>query len=207
MIRSFLTLMVPTCMVTVAGCGGKVTFELANGGAGGTAQTSTHAGTTGKTTGAVMTGPNGTSTNVGTSNVGTSVVATTDVGTSVVGTSVTASTGVFTGPPVSCNGSPCNTGDICCFNPNGPGDHCGQSGQCDPGFVELDCSSPDNCPNGICCATFNQNTQSFEGIACQASCNGPGDITVCTNMPPSPCPNGTQCHKSMQLGDGYRICF
>lgn len=127
------------------------------------------------------------------------------IGVGSISATSTSSTG---GPPVqvACNGGQCATGEICCFNPNGTGDHCGTHGQCDPGFVELTCGAPSDCPGSICCATVD-NQQKFKGIACQASCSGPNELIVCTKMTANICPMGTACHHSMQLGNGYRLCF
>ncbi len=184
-------------------CGGKVILEAAEGGAGGTSsQTSV-----GKGVGTSGTSVNGTGV-AGTSDVGTSVTSVSAVGTSVTSVSAVGSTGSGLPPTnVSCNGAPCNPGEICCFNPVGPGDQCGQSGQCPTGFVELSCNGPEDCPGGVCCGTINFQAQAFEGISCQPSCNGMGKITICSQQDPTVCPPGTQCHKSNQLGDGYRVCF
>jgi hypothetical protein len=99
-------------------------------------------------------------------------------------------------------------GEICCFNPNGPGDHCGTSGQCDSGDVELSCNGPDDCPGGICCATLDPSLQSLTAIACQATCAAPNELVVCSKMEPDVCPSGTSCHQDQQLGtgNGYRFC-
>jgi len=108
---------------------------------------------------------------------------------------------------VFCNGAPCLTGDICCFNPNGPGDHCGQAGQCDPGFVELSCNGPEDCPGQICCATTDQGGQTVTGISCQATCSQPNDFVVCSQQQPNVCQGNTQCQTTNFLGNGYRLCI
>lgn len=199
-------------------CGGKVTFETGSGGAGGTTSATTGKG--GVTASGVTTNVTGTGV---TTNVSGSVVSGSVSGsgsTMTSGSSMTSgsamtsgsvspvgSTGSGSNVTVFCNGGPCNPGEVCCFNPNGPGDHCGQNGMCDPGFIELQCNSPNDCPGQICCAQFDQMSQQYQGIACQNSCSGPGEITVCSQNNQGVCPMGTQCHQSMQLGAGYRICF
>jgi hypothetical protein len=87
----------------------------------------------------------------------------------------------------------------------GPGDHCGSAGQCDPGYVVLSCNGPEDCPGGVCCAT-QDNAQNYTGIACQATCAGPGAIVVCSKMQQDVCPPGTMCQHSQELGNGYRVC-
>ena len=183
-------------------CSGKVVFDQSSGGSGGTGavQGGTQATTTGSGKGSVT----ATGNTVGTGVVGTSVVATSS---GSVSNQAASSGSGFPPSSVFCNGMACMQSEVCCFNPNGPGDHCGNSGQCDPGFAELSCNSPADCPNAICCATFDGNTQTYQGIACQTTCNAPDELVVCSQMQPDVCPNGTQCHKSMQLGNGYRVCF
>ncbi len=107
---------------------------------------------------------------------------------------------------VSCNNMNCPAGDVCCFNPNGPGDHCGQSGQCDPGFVQLSCNGPNDCPNAICCATIEQGSK-LKGIACQATCGLPNEVVVCSQNGPNVCQGNTQCQAVPQLGSGYNLCI
>jgi hypothetical protein len=196
-----------------AACGGKVLFEptgSSSGGAGGASSThgstSSKSSTVGNTSVGVTDGvtvgntTNGVTTGVG----GSAAVVTTGVGPSSV---AATSTGTGSNVTVPCNGMQCNAGEICCFNPNGPGDHCGTSGMCDAGYVELSCNSPSDCPGQVCCADFDPNQQVYQGISCQATCNGMDQITLCSNMMPNVCPPGTQCHQSMQLGQGYRVCF
>jgi hypothetical protein len=87
----------------------------------------------------------------------------------------------------------------------GPGDHCGTAGQCDPGYVVLSCNGPEDCPGAVCCA--NQDSQqSYTGIACQPTCEGPGAIVMCSKTQQDVCPMGTTCQHSQQLGNGYRVC-
>ncbi len=107
---------------------------------------------------------------------------------------------------VSCNNMVCPAGDVCCFNPNGPGDHCGQSGQCGPGFVQLSCNGPNDCPNENCCATLEQGSK-LEGIACQATCGQPSEIIVCSQNGPNVCQGNTQCQAVPALGSGYNLCI
>jgi hypothetical protein len=99
-------------------------------------------------------------------------------------------------------------GNVCCFNPTGPGDHCGQSGQCNPGYAEFSCNGPNDCPGSICCATLDPSTKGLSGIACQTTCDAPNELVVCSQMAPNVCPSGTACHGQQQLGTGagYRFC-
>ena len=211
----------------VGACGGNVVVDPATKGTSSSSATSGHGGGAGgsivmtdATTGTVSpagggsfgtSGPSAVAVGVGGSQ-GTTVASATASSnvsaTSSSSVSATASSSGFPPPPqpVSCNGGPCMTGEICCFNPNGPGDHCGQSGQCDPGYVELSCNTPDDCPGGVCCATIDPMMQTYQGISCQTTCTGSDHIVVCSNTNPGVCPMGTACHKSGQLGNGYRIC-
>jgi hypothetical protein len=124
------------------------------------------------------------------------------------------------GPPVACAGGTCNPNQVCCFNPTGPGDHCGDKGKCPAGYVELSCSQPADCPGQVCCATFiltnGGQTVQYTGASCAASC---GDLskefTLCsgTCTPPpmggcvsAACQPGTLCWQSTLLGAGYDIC-
>jgi hypothetical protein len=103
---------------------------------------------------------------------------------------------------------PCGGNDICCFNPFGPGDHCGMNGQCDPGYVELTCSSPADCPGQVCCATIDPTQNTFQGISCQSTCNGPNEVVVCgAKFMQGVCQPGQKCVQSQQLGFGYRLCM
>jgi hypothetical protein len=99
-------------------------------------------------------------------------------------------------------------GEICCFNPSGPGDHCGASGQCDPGYVQFSCNEPSDCPGAVCCAKLTPDMQNLTGISCQPTCEGPDELVVCSSMQPGVCPAGTACHHDGMLGagDGYRFC-
>jgi hypothetical protein len=196
------------CLLGLAtACGGRVILENENGGAGGTSGTQgTQTGnTTGNTTAIGTTAPS--SSVSGQSGVTTSGTVSPVGSVSTVGVTTGASTGSGSNVQVFCNGQPCNPGEVCCFNPNGPGDHCGQNGQCDPGYVELACNGPNDCPGQICCAHFDPMAQQYTGIACADQCQAQGDIVVCSQMQPNVCPPGTQCHQSMQLGQGYRVCF
>jgi hypothetical protein len=47
----------------------------------------------------------------------------------------------------------------------------------------------------------------IDGIACQNSCDAPGEVTVCSQMQQNVCPMGTQCQKVPGIGAGYRFCF
>jgi hypothetical protein len=201
-------------LVLVTACGGKVIFE---GGKGTGGQGTGGAGTGGVATGMGEGGAFGQTTvgiTVGTA-IASSGVGVGGFGSSGTGIMSSASTGDVasssSGPPppptnVYCNGAPCMTGDICCFNPNGPGDHCGQAGNCDPGYVEFSCNEPSDCPGAVCCAQLQGGMQLL-GISCQAKCDGPGDIIVCSKAEPNVCPMGTMCQKVNQIGNGYRFCF
>jgi hypothetical protein len=99
-------------------------------------------------------------------------------------------------------------GQVCCFNPTGPGDHCGTSGQCNAGYVEFSCNGPNDCPGSVCCATLDPASKTLQGIACQATCAQANEIVVCSQMQANTCPNGTTCQQQQQLGTGagYRFC-
>ena len=131
------------------------------------------------------------------------------------GGSTTASTGTTTaststgglGPIVFCNNAMCAAGEICCFNITQQTDHCGQSGTCGGGFIELRCNDPEDCPGGLCCADVDfQKNPPYSGIYCQQICDNPQTkIVVCSDAVPA-CPAGKQCGTSTSLGQGYKIC-
>ena len=109
---------------------------------------------------------------------------------------------------VYCNGGPCQTGDVCCLNPTGPGDHCAHPGMCMPGFIEITCNGPEDCPGQICCGTLmvQNGNATYQDISCQSTCNQQDNIVVCSETNPGVCPAGTTCQQSMVLGTGYHIC-
>jgi hypothetical protein len=115
---------------------------------------------------------------------------------------------------VYCAGGVCGKGQICCFDPtsNNPPDMCGTHGQCGPGYVELSCSQPSDCPGQQCCATFTliQTAQGmlrvYQSVACASQCDNPmSQLPICTNDP-GVCPVGTMCVQSTLLGPPYQIC-
>jgi hypothetical protein len=106
---------------------------------------------------------------------------------------------------VTCNNGLCLPGQVCCFNPIGPGDHCGQAGQCPVGYVQLTCNAPEQCPGQICCATLKN--QNIAGISCKSSCSAANELIVCTTAQPNVCPIGTQCQADPSLGAGYQLCY
>jgi hypothetical protein len=107
---------------------------------------------------------------------------------------------------VFCNGGQCNPGEICCFNPTGPGDHC-SAGTCDDGWVVISCNGPEDCPGGECCADVDFNQQEpYLGIACAPSCDPNNQLTMCSEGQPNGCPPGVMCNQSMILGAGYHYC-
>jgi len=195
---------VAASIVFAAACGGKVIFEASTG-SGGTGGSTSTLNTTSQVVGA--TGTNGVATGATT---GKGVSATSG---SVMSSGSNAVSAVSTGSgppppppsPIFCNGQPCGGNQICCFNPNGPGDHCGNAGQCGPGYVELQCTGPGDCPGAFCCATITGMSM-YQGMQCQPTCNGPNEFIMCS-LDPLACPAGTTCHKSMQLGNPYRLCY
>jgi len=171
------------------------------------------AGTTGSVGSGATTGPASSTTGSATASSSNAGTGTSSATSSSVASSTSASTAASSssgGPPpqVACNGQPCQPGQICCFNPNGPGDHCSGSGSCAPGWAQLDCNGPEDCPGGVCCATVDVNLQvPYLGMACQASCNADNEVVVCSEQQQDVCPQGTQCQSSQSLGTGYRICW
>jgi hypothetical protein len=168
------------------------------GGAGSTSVTGT-----GHTSGTVTTVTTSTSGTSGTTT--TSSTASTTSATTTTTTTTSTTTGGFQ-PQVYCNGLPCQPGQVCCLNPTGPGDHCAQNGQCTGGYITITCNGPEDCLGNICCATFDFNTNTYQDISCQPSCDGQDNIVVCSETNPTVCPNGTSCQQSMALGTGYHIC-
>jgi hypothetical protein len=109
--------------------------------------------------------------------------------------------------PVYCDTTACDAGQICCFNPTGPGDHCGYAGMCGTGYIEISCTTPDGCPNGSCCADVNfMMNVPYTGIACQPSCTNM-QIVLCSQDNPGVCPPMTLCQQSQSLGPDYFICW
>jgi hypothetical protein len=149
----------------------------------------------------------GSSSGSGTTSSSSSTTTTSSSSTSASSSSSTTSSS-SSGTPVAvaCNGGPCNPGEICCFNPQGPGDHCAQPGQCDQGWVTITCNGPEDCPGGACCATVDYNKQvPYLGISCQPACS-PDQLVMCSEAQPGVCPGGLSCRQSMVLGAGYRYC-
>ena len=205
---------VAASLVLAGACGGKVIFEAStgSGGTGGTTSTqfATSTQNVGVTNGVTTVGTNGvtTGTNVGVTS-GSVMSSGSNNSASVSAVSAVSTTGSGPPPPppspIFCNGAPCGGSQICCFNPSGPGDHCGDAGQCDPGYVEVTCTGPGDCPGAFCCATITGNSV-YQGIACQPQCNGPNEFIMCS-LDPLACPAGTKCHQSVQLGTPYRLCY
>lgn len=194
----------------IAACGVGASDDLFTPSGGGGA--SSGGGT--MTTGSVASSTNGSSSSGATTGSSSSASGSSGGGgTSGSTTSSSSSTSTSTssstsGAPVTvaCNGMPCSAGEICCFNTEGPGDHCAQPGQCDPGWVVITCNGPEDCPGGACCATVDFNMQvPYLGIACQPSCS-PDQLVMCSEAQPDVCPAGTMCRQSMVLGAGYRYC-
>jgi hypothetical protein len=119
-------------------------------------------------------------------------------------------------PPVYCAGNPCAAGQICCFDAtsNTPPDHCGSHGGCGVGYVELSCSSPQDCPGQLCCASFvitgvpPTQFRQYTNVACSVGCDiQSGQVVVCDPTRANPCPFGGTCTPSNLLGGGYMICM
>lgn len=105
-----------------------------------------------------------------------------------------------------CANQPCQSGEICCFDTQGQGDFCGQTGQCGFGFIELQCNGPEDCPGQVCCGTIDQQMNPpYTGLQCQATCDQQNEVVICGNNP-NICMNGTQCKPSQVLGQGYNVC-
>lgn len=167
----------------------------------------------GVTTGSQSTGSQSTtSVTTGSQSTGsqtTSSVSTGPGGTSSVSTGSMSSVSSSSGGPqntVTCNSTPCAVGEICCFNPTGPGDHCSAPNACNNGFVQFSCNGPEDCPGQVCCAKI-QN-QNVVGIACQNTCNQNNQIVVCSQAQPNVCQGNTMCQSAANfLGDGYNLCL
>jgi hypothetical protein len=198
-------------VMVFAACGGvggtDDLFSLTgNGGAGtGGAGATTGPGTT--ATGTMVSSSSGAATTSGSVASSSAAGGSVASSTSASSTSVSSSSG---GPPVqvACNGGPCQPGQICCFNPTGPGDHCAAPGTCMDGWAQFDCNGPEDCPGGSCCATVDVNLQvPYLAMACQQSCDPSSQVVVCSQQQQDVCPQGTQCKTDQSLGNGYRICW
>ncbi|HTJ83258.1 MAG TPA: hypothetical protein VL400_16175 [Polyangiaceae bacterium] len=141
----------------------------------------------------------------------TSTSATTTSSTTTSTSATTAATtGVTTGGntggiTVYCNGSPCDEGDVCCFDKFTAGqDFCSAPGTCPDGgeWTEIACNGPDDCNGGQCCGKFDPQ-QGWTQIECKQSC---GSDTVMCGDDPLACDLGDLCHSSASLGNGYGYC-
>jgi hypothetical protein len=129
--------------------------------------------------------------------------------TTAAGTTSAATTGsgTPTGPTVYCAGSPCNAGEICCFNYfNDTLDRCDAPGMCGPTnqWLEVGCNGPDDCNGGVCCGTYSQQYETYVAVQCKPQC-GFGELVMCFSDPGA-CPPGTSCQDSGKLGDGNAYC-
>lgn len=103
-----------------------------------------------------------------------------------------------------CNDNPCLPGEVCCYSNTVAGsDKCAADGSCLPGFVELKCNGPVDCPGGECCGRWTVQA-GWQYTQCKAKCETAdrvmcfGDATVC---------KATQsCIDSQALGQGYMFC-
>ena len=197
-------------------CGGVAGDSLFGGsgagGSGGAAATSASSGTT-------SSGPTSSSSATASSSSTTSSSTTASSSSSTASSSSTtaASSSGSPLPPVNCADSTCPAGDICCFNPTSgnPPDHCGKSGQCGQGFVELTCSGPEGCPGEICCGrgmvvgSGPAQTFQYAGVSCAATCANTStyvEYTLCSAQDPGVCGAGQQCTQSQVLGSNYYLC-
>jgi hypothetical protein len=143
------------------------------------------------------------------SSAGTTTSATSSSTVASSSSSSSASSSSGTATPIYCDGNPCSPGQVCCFNPTGPGDHCGNKGNCPNGYSELTCSSRSDCPGTeVCCAKYTVmgGNAVYQSVSCQPTCNQPGsEFMICTGEPQA-CPPPTMCIQSQLLGQGYDIC-
>jgi len=102
---------------------------------------------------------------------------------------------------VSCFGSTCKGGDVCCIN------NTGQT-ECEPacgnGYVALTCTRPSDCPGEYCCLKIPG--ASITGSSCEATqCEN----ILCDpiNSPDAGCPPTDDCEPGAPLPSGYGICF
>ncbi|MEP7123465.1 MAG: hypothetical protein ABJE95_21235 [Byssovorax sp.] len=222
--RSLLAATAPIALaLLLAGCGSVSGLDdLFNQDSGGAAATTSgHGGAAGVTTGSIggasnttasgggaTSGPSTTSGDTTTSGPSTTAASTTAASTTAAATTAAASSS--SGGPTStvfCNNAECSPGEICCFNLSQQTDHCGQSGTCGDGFVQLDCNGPEDCPGQVCCGDVDfQMNPPYKSISCKQSCNNPQNtIVICSDADPT-CPPGKQCTQSMILGQGYKVC-
>ena len=172
------------------------------GGSGGAATTTTSAGPNGSTS--ITTGPGG-QTTTGPGGQTSTATTTTTVATTTT-TVATTTTGGPLMPTVSCDNAPCDGGQVCCYLIFEAGqDFCAAPGTCpqNDGWIELSCNGPDDCPNQVCCGTFNN--QSWVDVSCQDNCNGGNELTMCEGAP-SACDPTEVCQPSQLLGGGYSYC-
>ena len=200
-------------------CGGHVVLDGISGettgtgtGTGGAGNTSSSSSTSSSTGigGATLTST-GVTTGVSAVSTGTQGGSTNAIATSTDGSSGTSSGLPPGAQPIYCNSQPCQTGEICCFNLMNPTDHCGQTGTCGAGYIELSCSGPTDCAgSSVCCGNLDMNvpmgTAPYTSVSCQPSCNGQNQVVICDPQSPNLCPQGTQCQQSQVLGQGYSVC-
>lgn len=171
-----------------------------NGGASGEGGQTTSGPTTTDTT---TSGPGTTTTTSGPSTTTTTTSGPTTTTTTNSGPST--STGMPIGPTVSCNNSPCDAGQVCCFYQFQEGqDFCADPGTCpgQQGWFEISCNGPDDCNGGVCCGLWNNQIGWYQ-ISCEANCDQ--GLTMCTGDP-GVCDGGTTCNPSGALGQGYSYC-
>jgi hypothetical protein len=184
------------------GAGGAATTS--SGSTGGAATTSS-----GSTGGAATTSSGALTSSSGSASASSSGSASASSSGSASASNSSSSGGPL--PPVYCNSMACATGQICCYDPSllsTP--YCGQTGQCAQGDVELSCSSPQDCPGGICCGHVHVvlGVSVYSGISCSPTCgvNSTTDFPICEPNGADVCGSTQSCVQSQQLGFPYYVC-
>ena len=200
-----------TALVVGAACGTSGSDDVFGGGtatsgAGGAGQGGQSSTSSGQSTSSGTTTSSSTSSGTTTSSTSSGQTSTSSSGTTTSSSSTSTTASSSSGgsdTTVFCKDAPCAAGEICCFHMNnGDLDHCGATGSCGPEFIELQCNSPDDCPNEGCCGAWNG--QGYDGVACQPTCDG-ANIVMCFGDPAT-CDLGQGCHQSSYLGQGYMFC-
>lgn len=105
-------------------------------------------------------------------------------------------------PTVSCNGAPCEDGEVCCWDNSDAAAHqCSVGGVCPDQFAALACNGPDDCGGDECC--LSSSTPPYSFAQCKQDC-GIFEPELCFGYP-GVCDAGG-CGPLNGAGDGWQYC-
>jgi hypothetical protein len=104
---------------------------------------------------------------------------------------------------VACATTACDvsSGGYCCLTGTDQGD-CNPAQDCGGGETRVECDEPGDCPQQICCGTFDGGM--YTQLVCADSCNGFGSVVVCDGN--GDCSGNDDCLDSQYLPNGYTVC-